>query len=82
MELVIEKQTDLAKLEGWTINKVEHAIGATPSLTLTISHVAAEVPVKLHIIADVTLGRSGNVLVCNPTIILKLEDVQINTNQG
>lgn len=75
MELIINKFEDLNKLTGWMIDGVGITIGANPVLTFQMHHPAAACPIKVHIIGDVSFGRSGNVFIINPTFQLKTEDV-------
>ncbi len=74
-QLIINKPEDLAKLIGWTIDGVQVAVGSNPVITLQIHHLAAEYPVKLHIICDVGFGRAGNLMIVNPIFRLQTEDV-------
>jgi len=75
-ELVIKKIEDLKKLEGWTISAVEMQAGNNPILTLTLKHHVASCPVKLHVIGDVNFGRSGNIMIVNPALTFKTENVE------
>ena len=75
MELIIQKLEDIAKLEGWTIQKASVSLGADPLLTLNITHPAAEKAVNLRIIGGVHYQRVGNnITVLNSTFTIKSED--------
>jgi len=77
MELVLSKPEDIKKLEGWTIKSgVVEVQGADPVLVLSMSHPAAEFPIKLEIKPTVSIGRNGNIIVCNQMLRLHIEDIK------
>ena len=77
MELVINKVEDIAKLEGWTIKgaAIQVTAGVDPVINFTLAHPAAEHDISLAVIATVSFGRSGNVMVVNALLAVHSEDV-------
>ncbi len=76
MELSIKSPIDLQKIEGWTIQKVELLPGADAGFRIEITHPVAACPVNLIIMSGVQFGRSGNIVLCNGTLIFKTEDIK------
>ncbi len=76
-QLIIKTLDDLKKLIGWQIKDVKmQAGGAQGVLALTMSHPAAEAPVMLVIVAEVSPGMAGNIPYFNGRLRIETKDVE------
>ena len=74
--LLINDVKDLKKLEGWHIEKAFLVIeNADPVVGLVLNNIGAPNPVLCKFRANVSFGRSGNVMIANSNITIITEDL-------
>lgn len=76
-QITIAKPEDLAKFNGWQIDKAEFGQdGSDPVITFTLRHIAAEFPVTLMLKPTITFGRAGNIMLANTGINITTQDIK------